>query len=625
MPIARFQMPDGRIARFEVPEGTSPEQAHSMISGNLNTIIPPTPEKESRPFHEFGTQDPAYEYGDILPFKRNKETGERSFAVPEAIRSPIRGIGDIIDIGENQSLGMTPDALAAFGAGIPALKGTSAVADVVAKPLLHPVETAVKLGKATANTATATAKSVAQPVIRKVIDETLLNDALQTDIAKEGRRLGDKFGFEFTAAEQSGNPTLRGMEDALANSSRWGGKFAERNQKKVNAIIGRFQGELDKISPETMSRPDVGDRIATAYRSTLDNLVKTRRSQAKIDFGQTGGQESNILSNNLFRELQTIRSEGDAKLLTKSKAHAARLANSLLKRVSSKTEAGNVQSELISLDDMANGLSDFSSEASRPGSLMDNVQSAAERRVYTRLYNALQKDLEAEIANPKADPERVAMLVTARDNYRQFSNQISDVQKTTLGKIVGKSDYDSEGNLVVAPEKIADRLISMEPTELRSTIGFLDKNHPDIAQATRRYILESSLRKAQEGIGQRGAGTTKEFAKAEFVKNLPDDDTLNILFKDKKSADDIRDIAAGINRMIDYGASQKGSQTFQRGEFAALWRGAKGMLFKAVMDDTLAEDLLTPSKRKRMATEAKLIKTMPVKKTVAKRSGTGHP
>lgn len=31
MPIARFQMPDGRIARFEVPEGTTPEQAHSMM------------------------------------------------------------------------------------------------------------------------------------------------------------------------------------------------------------------------------------------------------------------------------------------------------------------------------------------------------------------------------------------------------------------------------------------------------------------------------------------------------------------------------------------------------------------------------------------------------------------
>lgn len=35
MPIARFQMPDGRVARFEVPEGTTPEQAQSMMSAHF--------------------------------------------------------------------------------------------------------------------------------------------------------------------------------------------------------------------------------------------------------------------------------------------------------------------------------------------------------------------------------------------------------------------------------------------------------------------------------------------------------------------------------------------------------------------------------------------------------------
>ena len=35
MPIARFEMPDGRIGRFEVPEGTTPEQAQKMIAESL--------------------------------------------------------------------------------------------------------------------------------------------------------------------------------------------------------------------------------------------------------------------------------------------------------------------------------------------------------------------------------------------------------------------------------------------------------------------------------------------------------------------------------------------------------------------------------------------------------------
>lgn len=40
MPIARFQLPDGRVARFEVPDGTSPEQAQAIISEHLSSAPP---------------------------------------------------------------------------------------------------------------------------------------------------------------------------------------------------------------------------------------------------------------------------------------------------------------------------------------------------------------------------------------------------------------------------------------------------------------------------------------------------------------------------------------------------------------------------------------------------------
>ena len=47
MPIARFQMPDGRIGRFEVPEGTTPEQAQELISQHLNLATPQFPKAKA--------------------------------------------------------------------------------------------------------------------------------------------------------------------------------------------------------------------------------------------------------------------------------------------------------------------------------------------------------------------------------------------------------------------------------------------------------------------------------------------------------------------------------------------------------------------------------------------------
>ena len=40
MPIARFEMPDGRIGRFEVPEGTTPEAAQKLIQQSLQETEP---------------------------------------------------------------------------------------------------------------------------------------------------------------------------------------------------------------------------------------------------------------------------------------------------------------------------------------------------------------------------------------------------------------------------------------------------------------------------------------------------------------------------------------------------------------------------------------------------------
>jgi len=504
--------------------------------------------------------------------------------------------------------GKTQPPPQAFLSGLPEVKA----AKVLTAPIRAPLKTAGYI----VDTAGTIAKPIVQPMARSILesDNRIFGGGLKGDLAsqtaKEGAALGERMGVDFTAGELTGNRAAMGLEDVFANTPSYADRFAKANDAKTSKIIGKFNETLDKIYPESGSRTDVGISLGDAYRGTLDNLIKTRREQAKIDFDSAlkGTNEANILSNNLFRELQAIADEGNAKLLTKSKAHGAALARNILNRTSSKTQKGNIQSDTISLQDMANGLSDFSSEATRPGSILDNAQSAAERRVYARLYNALQKDLDAEIASPKGNPQRAAMLAVARNNFSKHSNSIADIQKTTLGKAIGESQRNSEGQLVIQPEMVADRFVKMQPSELKATMKFLDSNHPDIAQMARRHTLERALRISEEGRGLRGEGTTKEFTKAEFVKNLPDKEKLSALMGDSMAASEILDVATAMNRLIDYGASMRGSQTFGRGEFN---KGAtahiKGALYRAITSDSLVEDLLNPRLRHEISFDARNI------------------
>jgi len=78
MPIARFEMPDGRIARFQVAEGTTPEQAQAMIAEQMATTASPM---------SFG------ETGGGAALGRPVNRGQRNvLAEPRPLESALAGV-----------------------------------------------------------------------------------------------------------------------------------------------------------------------------------------------------------------------------------------------------------------------------------------------------------------------------------------------------------------------------------------------------------------------------------------------------------------------------------------------------------------------------------------------------
>lgn len=86
MPVARYQLPDGRIARFEVPEGTTPDQAESIAREYFSG------EKRNQE---------KIEWADV-PLKALSSAGESAFnygkGIFNAVTSPIDTASGLADV-----------------------------------------------------------------------------------------------------------------------------------------------------------------------------------------------------------------------------------------------------------------------------------------------------------------------------------------------------------------------------------------------------------------------------------------------------------------------------------------------------------------------------------------------
>lgn len=93
MPVARFQMSDGRIGRFEVPEGTTPEQAQELITQHLS-------------------QKP-----ELAKAEFNREMlGPDTLTLAERFGGVVRGARDVVDAGAQlmvrgaNAIGLAPES-----------------------------------------------------------------------------------------------------------------------------------------------------------------------------------------------------------------------------------------------------------------------------------------------------------------------------------------------------------------------------------------------------------------------------------------------------------------------------------------------------------------------------------
>lgn len=264
MPIARFQMPDGRVAKFEVPEGTSPEQAQSMVGAMLAKTQTPAP---------------------MNPTEGNSFVDNLMAATGKGMTSVARAVG------------VSPEFLRHQG-----LPGTKEEADQLDAPLMRTVGGKVGnvLGQASlaapamlapgANTylgATALGGLTGAAFTEGGVDERAkgaLGGALG-GIA--GKGLGDLIGWgapklaEKLVAGRAAVQTANAGRDAAAMSAKQAGYVlppADVNPSFMNEVLGGLSGKIKTAQVASARNQNVTNSLARKALGLADDAPLTADS-----------------------------------------------------------------------------------------------------------------------------------------------------------------------------------------------------------------------------------------------------------------------------------------------------------------------------------------------------------
>lgn len=503
--------------------------------------------------------------------------------------------------GAGSEMGGLPGAIGGGIAGALAGKPTQGIINLLTSPRETLTQTFVdKPGNALANMLlnAGEGRFTGMPGISK---------QMNSDFAKKGNALEESLGIKFTPAELTGNKRAQVIEDYLGNSAITADRVFQNNVTRIDKITDKFTRILDSVYKNETGPLSVGSTIIKAYDGVVKNIREARRSQAILDFSKAHQLSMNqrfVRTDNFVDTLKRFIDEGNSDIATPAARNAAKQAEKMLARLTNK-DGTTAQ---ITIKDLQAGLSTYGDGAKASGGIWKDLATANDRRFASEAFGALKRDMDAAIDGATTgNPKAVAALKMARDRYSAFSEKLDKINDTVLGRYLGSEETRS-------PERIAEALKNLRPTEIQQTLKVLDEYTPTAGNLTRRYMLEQAYNRAIEGKGQRGAGLEDyKFDAARFLAELPDDAKLSAIFgKNKKAISEIKTIAEGLNRIQFLGASKAGSPTASRTEAREFLSGNVlspkfwlGKSLQLMTGQKMADIMLDPAKRSYLANNLK--------------------
>lgn len=247
-------------------------------------------------------------------------------------------------------------------------------------------------------------------------------------------------------------------------------------------------------------------------------LIGTRKTNAARNFGAAKQAGAEIYLGNTLSALDELIEENTSVMAMSGNLAVANEMRRLKVRIMDmahgktaaqveKLNAGGVMAleEIlvgggkVSPKELQVALASVGDAAKGKGVIFKDLETEAQRGPAKKLFAALNRDLDDAIDEGRAG---AAALKRARDQYREDSILIDELEETALGKLFKGIDAKQPN-----PEQVGTALLQMVPSEINQTMRVLGENNPALVEGLQEWVLHRAIKSA-EVVGQAGAEST---------------------------------------------------------------------------------------------------------------------
>jgi len=290
MPIARFQMPDGRVGRFDIPAGLSPEEAQSLISEHLNS----TSQQEQPQVEQPKVEESSFArraFGDTAAGLAQGVVGLGEAAVGLADIPTFGATGKLANWAENAAFGGNTQDARAYLQSLKSPEEQAAEKNVSdAKGFMPTVSALASNPTALLNTVLESAPSMVggAGIARKILstgekmlakklglslEEFAAKKALESGVAGAGEAATQKAILAGAAGE--GAISAGSTAESIRQQNKSG--YLSPEQVAISAVSGALTGSLGVFGGKLAQKLGIGDidtLLAGGTRSAAQNEAK---------------------------------------------------------------------------------------------------------------------------------------------------------------------------------------------------------------------------------------------------------------------------------------------------------------------------------------------------------------